>query len=208
MVLPPSRLAFGGPPIRRAARPPLPLLPGQSAHCSPKTFAPSAALPLPGGRLLPSGRMLMSHAAKSFGLIGLPSRGLSARAAAPSASTRPAAIASLRIDMLHLALGVDAPARHCIEVVAGESEHRRRLGGVAAPRHELLPRRLRAAAFVPGAALQHRGAAVPPPRHAEAGEGLRQPRLVERRLAPALAAVGGDHHLVDAAVAGIGDAGD
>src|ERR1700678_1893288 len=101
MVLPPSRLAFGGPPPSRAAIPPRPLSPWQSAHLSANILAPSAALPLPGGRLVPSGRMLMSHGARSDWVIGLPRPGPSASATpAPNASaTTPAAIDNLRIDI-------------------------------------------------------------------------------------------------------------
>ncbi len=82
-----------------------------------------------------------------------------------------------------------------------------RLLGLAALRDELGAQRLRVAGLVPGAALQHRGAAVPAPRHAEAGERLGQHRRLQRRLRPALAAVRRDHDLGDTAGPRIGDAG-
>src|ERR1051326_1004445 len=112
-----------------------------------------------------------------------------------------------RIDMAHLALAIDRPARDGVEVMAREAAHRGHLGRLPALGHELLAGRMRVAAFVPGPALQDRGAAVPAPRHAEAGEGFWQPRLVERGFRPALAAIGGDEDLCDPPVARIGDAG-
>src|ERR1700722_16593506 len=209
MVLPPSRLALGGPPTSSPAMPPLPLSPWHIEHLSAKILAPSAALPLPAGRLLPSGRTLMSHGARSAGVIGLPRLGPSASAMpAPHANaSMPAPIASLRIDMFDLSLGVHGPTGDGVEMLAREAEHRWGLRSLAAQRHELFPGRLHVAGLVPGPALQDRRPAVPPPRHAEAGEGLGQPRLLERRLRPALAAVRRHHHLGDAAGAGIGDAG-
>ena len=44
-------------------------------HFSAKSLAPCAGVPLPGGRLVPSGRMVMSQALMSASLIGLPSFG-------------------------------------------------------------------------------------------------------------------------------------
>src|SRR5215472_16838137 len=147
--------------------------------------------------------MLMSHSARSAWLIGRPRCGDSARAAqAPLASaSMQAAITRSRVSMVHLALAIDRPAGDGVEVVAREGAHRGRLGGLSALGHELLAGRLRVAGFVPGAALQDRGAAVPAPRHAEAGEGFWQPRLVERGIAPALAAVGGDGDFCDPPIA-------
>src|SRR5262249_57169304 len=84
---------------------------------------------------------------------------------------------------------------------------RRRALGLAALGEERGAARLLIAGLVDGAALQDGGAAVPIPRHAEAGEGLAQHRRLQRRLRPALAAVGRDLDLADAAVAGIGEAG-
>src|ERR1700731_2745721 len=166
-------------------------------------------MPLPAGRFFPSGRMLMSHWARSAWLIGRPRCGLSVRAApTPAASTTTqAAIARSRVDMPHLALAVDRPARDGVVVVAREAAHRGRLGGLPALCHELLAGRLRVAGLVPCAALQDCGSAVPAPRHAEAGEGLGQSRLVERSFRPALAAIGGHENFCDPPSAGIGDAG-
>src|SRR5437773_2091618 len=78
MVLPPSRLARGGPAVTAAAMPPLPFSPWQAEHFAWKIGAPWAGVPLPGGRPVPSGMMVMSQGAMSAGLIGLPRRGLSA----------------------------------------------------------------------------------------------------------------------------------
>src|SRR5579871_2011265 len=157
----------------------------------------------------------MSHGARSAGVIGFPRFGFKS---GPSASAAPAAaiammpaaiarIADLRIDMPDLSLGVDRPTGDGVVVLAGEREHRWRLGGLAALRYELFAGRLHVAGLVEGAALQDRGAAVPSPRHAEAGEGLGQPRLLEGCLGPALAAVGRHQDLGDPSSAGIGDPG-
>src|ERR1700736_2934983 len=50
--------------------------------------APWAGVPLPGGRPMPSGPTLMSHAAASAGEIGGPRRGPSAAEAAPAQASR------------------------------------------------------------------------------------------------------------------------
>src|SRR5580692_1761884 len=209
MVLPPSRLAFGGPPTSRAAIPPRPLSPWQSAHLSAKILAPSAALPLPGGRLVPSGRMLMSHSARSLWLTGLPRFGVSAKAAPPPIASAKAQVAlrRSRIDMPDLTLGIHAPPGDGVEVVAGKAERRRRPRSLSALVHELVAGRLHVAALVPRPALQDGRSAVPAPRHAKACKGLRQPRLVECCFAPALAAISGDDNFRNPPVAGISDAG-
>src|SRR5262249_47904401 len=152
--------------------------------------------------------MLMSHGARSAGEIGWPKRGASAATAAltPSASTQARPSLS-RVNMAHLALRVDAPAGNRVEVLHGEGADRRRALGLAALGEERGAARLLIAGLVDGAALQDGGAAVPIPRHAEAGEGLAQHRRLQRRLRPALAAVGRDLDLADAAVAGIREAG-
>src|SRR5438874_9148315 len=139
----------------------------------------------------------MSQGASSCAVIGLPRPGVSADALDANTSAT-ATSRFLRIDMLDLPLVVDRPAGDAIEMLAREGEHRRRLRGLAAMRDDLGARRLHIAAFVPGSALQHRRSTVPAPGHAEAGEGLGQDRLLQRRLAPALAAIGGDHHPGDA----------
>jgi len=63
------------------------------------------------------------------------------------------------------------------------------------------------AGFIEGSALQHRGPAVPAPRHAEARERLWQYRLLQCRLRPAFSSIGRNHDLGDAAGTRIGDAG-
>src|ERR1700693_5356844 len=186
MVLPPSRLARGGPPNRWAAVPPAPFSPWQAAHFCLKIGAPCAEVPLPGGRPVPSGMMEMSQAARSEGLTGLPRLGPSAKAAPAARANASETVLSesLRIDMLDLPFGVDRPAGDGIEVLARERQDRWRLRGLTARGHELRPGRLRVAGFIPGAALQDGGTAVPAPRHAEAGEGLGQHRVLQGRLRP------------------------
>src|SRR4051794_30341559 len=152
----------------------------------------------------------MFQGAISASVMGLPSPGVSALTAAkPSASAQPAAIAAmekaLRIDMLDPPVGVDAPARDAVVVLVGEAERVCDwLLRLSARGDELGAQRLHVAAFVPGAALQHHGLAVPAPWHAEAREGLGLHRLLQRRLSPAFSAVGRNHDLGDAAVARIG----
>src|SRR5215471_1523985 len=131
-----------------------------------KTASPSLAVPLPGGRPLPSGPMLMSQEARSSGEIGLPRLGDSANAVEAKATSAPATMSS-RIDMLHLALVGDVPARdHVVVVVAA----------VAAQRNELGTARLYVAGLVGRTAHQRDGLAVPPPRHPEPRQRLRQHR--------------------------------
>src|SRR5262249_13553993 len=150
--------------------------------------------------------MWMSQGASSVGLIGLPSSGPSARAAPATRRSEPTPSRSLRVDMLHLPFGVARRAGDAVEVLAREGEPRRRLRGLAAMGDDLGARRLHVAALVPGAALQHRGPAVPAPRHAEARERPRQHRLLQRRLAPALASVRRAHDTGGAAAARLGAA--
>src|ERR1700732_3127865 len=119
MVLPPSRLAWGGPPTSGPAMPPSPFSPWQAAHFRLKIGAPCAEVPLPGGRPVPSGMTKMSQAARSEGLTGLPRLGPSAKAApAASANASTEQTASSRIDMLDLPFGVDRPAGDGVEVLA------------------------------------------------------------------------------------------
>src|SRR5580704_2612472 len=99
----------------------------------------------------------------------------------------------LRIDMFDLPFAVDAPAGDAVVVLVGERERsRQRLGGLAACGDELGAQGLRVAGLVPGPALQDRRLAIPAPRHGEAGECLVVDRPLQRRLAPAFAAVGRD----------------
>src|SRR5262245_11604036 len=215
MVLPPSSVARGGPAVTMAASPPLPFSPWQAAHLAWKIGAPCLAVPLPAGKPVPSGKTVMSHGARSLGVIGAPRLGRSVfwlsaanTPAAANSAIEAAAAASLSVDMSDAPVAGDRPAGDGVDVLAREGEHRGRCGRLPALRHELRARRLHVAAFIHGAALQRRGAAVPAPRHAEARERLGQDGLLERRFAPALAAVGRDHRLGDASGTGIGDAGD
>src|ERR1700692_523131 len=125
MVLPPSRLAWGGPPTSGPAMPPSPFSPWQAAHFCLKIGAPCAEVPLPGGRPVPSGMTKMSQAARSEGLTGLPRLGPSAKAAAAAranASETPQS-ESLRIDMLDSPFGIDRPTGDGVEVLAWERQH-------------------------------------------------------------------------------------
>src|SRR5689334_24340312 len=144
----------------------------------------------------------MSQGASSCAVIGLPRFGPSAKAAVEARASPKAPSQKLRIDMLDLPLVVDRPAGDAVEMLARECEHGWRLRGLAALRDELGPCGLHIAGLIPGAALQHGWSAVPAPRHPEASESLGQDWLLQRSLAPALAAVGRHHHLGDASRAG------
>src|SRR5882672_4531687 len=112
--------------------------------------APCAAVPVPAGRPVPSGMMLMSQGAMSASLIGLPRPGPSAaNALTANRAAVVAANANLRIDMAHLPLAVDRPTRDRIEMLAGESEHRGRHGRLSTDFHEIGARRLHRAALIP-----------------------------------------------------------
>src|SRR5215470_509614 len=154
--------------------------------------------------LVPSGSTSMFHALMSASEMALPRPGVSANAAEPNASesareeTRERT--RLRVDMLDLPFVVDAPGSGTVVVLIGERERAgQRPLGLAAGSDELRAGRLRVAGFVPGAAKQDDGLAVPAPGHGEAREGLRMDRPLQRRLRPALAAIGRDHDLGDAA---------
>src|SRR5260221_10044420 len=144
--------------------------------------------------------MLMSQAAISSGVAGRPRPGPSARAGAVSPSrTRTAVARALRIDMRHLAAFGNGPARDRVIVIDRPGSP---LGD------QMGAGRLNVAGSVGRAALQDRWTAVPTPRHAEAGQRLREHRLLERGGRPALAPVGGKLDLGDLAVAGPGETGD
>src|ERR1700730_16172660 len=131
--------------------------------------APCAAVPLPGGKPLPSGPTLMSHSARSASLTGLPSPGLSAATAALASSASDAAMARrLAVNMLGLPFGVDRPAGDDVHVAHRERGYRRIDLGLAALGEHVAAGRLHIAGFVGGAALQHDRLAVPPPPHAAA----------------------------------------
>src|SRR5262245_44490761 len=131
----------------------------------------------------------MFQAVISASLIGLPRPGVSAtavHAATENASER--ANSALRVDMLDPSRTIDAPAGDAVVVLVGEPQRvRHRRAGLAARGDELGTKRLHRAGFVPGATLQDRRLAIPTPGHAEAGERLRQQRLMQRRLRRAVA---------------------
>src|SRR5438270_627263 len=142
----------------------------------------------------------MSHGARSAGAIGWPNCGACALAmTAPASSSAALKTTDLHIRIGRLPLVVDAPGLDGVEVVVAAQ---------TALGDELRARGLHQAGIVGGAALQLRRAAVPLPSGAEAGERLRQHRIVEHRRRPGLAAVGRDLDRPDGAVAGPGKAGD
>src|SRR6516164_2384920 len=116
----------------------------------------------------------MSHAAMSCWVTGRPNCAPSAAIADTVAAVRIAAPTTNRSSkhILGLPGRLDLPAgdRVVMKVPAQPS-----LG------HELRAAWLRHAAVVGGAALQHRRTAVPLPGGAEAGERLRQHRLLQHR---------------------------
>src|ERR1700730_4946731 len=186
--------------------PPWPSLPWQGSHFCAKITAPWAGVPLPAGKPLPSGPMLMSQSARSASLTGLPSPGGSAaiaEPAMPSTSARDMA-RRLPVDMLGLPFAIDGPTRDDVHVPHREGGHRNVHLGLATLSEHLAAGRLHIAGLVPGAALQHDRLAIPAPGQAEPGQGLGEHRRVERRLRPALAAVGRDHDLGNPPIARIG----
>src|SRR5258706_4938198 len=171
--------------------------------------APCAAVPSPGGRPVPSARISMSQRAASAELTGLPRCGLSSLAAKAGglAIAIKNSTAALRIGMGHLAFAVHRPACDGIAVMMAEGGDGRLAVQCAARRDELGTCGLERAVIVPGAALQDGGCAAPAPGQAETGEGLGPDRRLKGCFRPAFTAIGGDHHLGDTALAGIGDAG-
>src|SRR5207244_5716008 len=167
--------------------------------------APWAEVPLPAGKPVPSGKMLMSQAASSAGSIGLPRFGPWAKAAFEPRASRAAKIRGLCVNMFHLPIALDRPSRDAVVVLAREARYGGNLRGLAARGHDLGAGRLHVASLVPRAALQNPRTALPAPGHAEAGKGLAVHRLLQRRLRPALAAIGRDHQLRYTAIARIGD---
>src|SRR3989442_13600830 len=129
--------------------------------------APWAEVPLPAGKPVPSGEMLMSQAAISAGSIGFPRFGPSPKAALePSASARTTAeLRSLGVNMGDLPLAVDRPARDAVVVLAREGRAGRDRLGLAALGHDLCAGRLRVAALVPPAAWPDCPPAIPVPGH-------------------------------------------
>src|SRR5260221_14415021 len=145
--------------------------------------------------------MLMSQGARSAGVIGCPNLGASAASAALRPSASPVAKASTsRIDMAHLTLVIDPPARDGVAVLHRKRRHVRHTPGRATLGDECLSARLHVAGLVRRTPLQYRGATIPVPRNAESSECFAQNRRLQRRLRPALATVGRDLDLADAAI--------
>src|SRR5438552_16803835 len=165
-------LVSGAPPNSGAGARglPFPPSPWHAEHFSAKTRAPWTAVPLPGGKPVPSGITAMSQALMSASEIGFPSRGVWASAAPePKTSARTKARTSLSVDMFDLPIAADPPARDAVVVLVGERENiRTRLLGLAPPGDERGASRLRVAGFVSGAPVLARGTAIPPPGHVDA----------------------------------------
>src|SRR5438552_17087719 len=133
--------------------------------------APCAGVPLPGGRPVPSGRMLMSQAAISAASIGLPRLGPAARQLKLTAKIDRAAV-SLCVDMAYRPGAADRPAGHAVVVLAREGGDRRHFRTLPPHRDDLPACRLHVPRLVPAPALQHGRAAVPAPGGTEASKGL------------------------------------
>src|SRR6266851_4595443 len=136
--------------------------------------------------------MLTSHAAASAGEIGCPKCGASAAVAAPAwnanATTTAASLPAIDVsyvDIGHLAFGTHAPTGDQVAMLHWECVDIRRVLGRPALSNECGPARLKVSGLVGGAAHQDRWAAVPVPRHAEAGQRLRQHRRLQGRERPA-----------------------
>src|SRR5258706_16451329 len=116
MVFGASIRSIGPPPTTGAAPPPLPFSPWHIPHFCAKMRSPCAGVPPPGGKPVPSGRMLMSQGAISAGSVVLPRLGPSATAV-PAPYTKASAAAeieTLRVNMTHLAYAVDRPTREAV----------------------------------------------------------------------------------------------
>src|SRR5439155_26361399 len=114
---------MGSPPTRRALAPPFASGPLHTAHFAAYTRAPSAGVPLPGGRHVPSGRMLMSHSDRSAAVMGIPSFGACPNAALEhSASvTKIRNVRSLSVNIPYLPDAFERPACNGVIVLARES---------------------------------------------------------------------------------------
>src|SRR5438876_11144363 len=106
--------------------------------------APCAGVPLPGGRPVPSGRMLMSQAAISAVSMGLPRLGPAARQPKLTAKIDRAAV-SLCVDMAYRPGAADRPAGHAVVVLAREGGGRRHFRRLPPQRYGLGARRPQAA---------------------------------------------------------------
>src|SRR5690606_32466182 len=181
-----------------------PKVPWHDAHCASQIASPSETEPDPGGRPLKSARTSMSQAWISERVAGRPMSAhgtrwpasacapfaavaaltakmhpTAARTEAPSVAHVPARMRrSPDLDIEHLAR-VREPPRLDRVVVIGRAR--------AAARAHLVDLRLHRSGLVDGAALQHRGRAVPDPVDREAGERLRQHEIAQPRRTPVAA---------------------
>src|SRR5262245_8240066 len=115
-------LASGAPPTRAAKGLPVPASPWHTTHFCAKIFAPCAGVPLPGGSPAPLGMTWTSQAAMSASEIGLPSLGVCASAAPQPSASPSARTAGLGVNMAHLPVAVDRPARDAVVVLVHEAE--------------------------------------------------------------------------------------
>src|SRR5438876_3357769 len=136
MVFSDSMSLIGLPPTSAALGPPLPFSPWHTAHFAAKIRAPSAGVPLPGGRPVPSGRMLMSHSDRSAAVMGFPSFGACPNAALENSAsvTKIRNVRSLSVNIPYLPAAFDRPARNGVIVLARESGYSRRPRRLAAGR--------------------------------------------------------------------------
>src|SRR5256885_5211022 len=155
--------------------------------------APCAGVPLPGGRPVPSGRMLMSQAAISAASIGLPRFGPAARQPKLTAKIDRAAV-SLCVDMAYRPGAADRPAGHAVVVLARERGDRRYFRALPPHRDDLGAGRLHVARLVPRPALQHGGAALSVPGGTEPPKGPGPHGVLQSRLRPALAPLRREPH--------------
>src|SRR5262249_30768620 len=139
--------------------------------------SPSIAVPRPGGRPMPSGPMLMSHAAMSAGAIGCPNCGAWARADDAIVSIVMQTATGLSVNIASPAHLVNTPACDGVVVVAPAQ---------ATLIGELRARWLHHAGIVSGATLQYGGTAIPLPSRAEAHKRFLQDRALQSRRRPAL----------------------
>src|SRR5690242_17605821 len=175
--------------------------------------SPCFAVPLPGGRPMPSGRISMSHPAISAGLASRPmprclnvSEGVCSWLAFGAAATAPAPIATMlapnsapltHLDIFDLAVLLDMPGLDAVVVVDRID---------AAVFAKLRLARLHVAALVHGARLDEQLAAVPVELVIEARQRLVPCRAVDFRRTPVAAAVERDIDARDPAAPRPGDA--
>src|SRR5262249_57187253 len=196
---------------------------------------PAAAIPLPGGSPVPSGRTSMFSAAICAAFAGWPKPNRPPLLTAPCAALAPAACcapadntswrdrppASSTATRTSRTMEVDcrmADASPILRLHIGHLpvhghvpandavEHLAEVG--SARRDQLGARGLDVAGLVGRPALEDRLAAIPNPWETKAGVADRQDRFLQRCLAPGLAAIGAHLHACDAPSARPGDARD